>query len=194
MPRLLPLLLVFGLALAGCDAADTSRGECPGVPGCEGGSTPHTVAISLDPAATYLRTHGDPEARDAVAYRLSDYDIEPGDVVYLAFEGHAALSNTGYSTDDMEYALAVVFSGSNTLLASDNKYRVVDSIYPGDDNYYITPSTINGAYETDIEDDAVSDKWTLTVPAGAEYMFFTIPDSYYGDNTGDVEVKITVNP
>ena len=39
----------------------------------------------------------------------------------------------------------------------------------------------------------LAEGYTLYVPDGAEYLFLTIPDSFYGDNSGEVSVRITIN-
>ena len=58
----------------------------------------------------------------------------------------------------------------------------------------VTPPTGNGAIPTDIPGDFFIADTTVTIPAGANFLFFSALDDYFGDNVdpnGDFRVRIS---
>jgi hypothetical protein len=152
------------------------------------------VTLSLNPKATYLRTNSDP-ALFAIAYKLSDYGFGAGDTIKFTRVGELDNGN-----GVILKGLTGVFSGSSTLLASANLNRVPDAIEAGID--FVTSPTFNGALATDIAEDffiAGNGGFFFTqnvvVPTGAEYVFFSAIDSYFGDNlSSDYGVSMEAVP
>jgi hypothetical protein len=77
-----------------------------------------------------------------------------------------------------------VFSANPTLLPPDQPRRVPGAIAPsgGTAPPCNTPPTLFGQLGTDIAEDFVLDGSGVNVPAGANYLFVAVPDSFYGDN------------
>jgi Dockerin type I domain len=138
--------------------------------------------ILLDPRATYLHTNSDPSL-NAQPVDLASLGIAPGTTITLTEVGTFDASG---GQGDTAKTLVGVFSSTNVLTASSDRYRVPGAIDAGVGHYVTTPTLI-GSQPTDIPQDfLISDQAvhsiTLAVPAGAEFLFFSPPDSYFGDN------------
>lgn len=149
--------------------------------------------VSIDPSATYLHTNQD-SSKDAIAIDLAALGITPGTHLRLRQPGDYDLGPTG----DNYTHLIGIFSATATLLDEGNLHRVQDAIDAGFD--VLTGDTYFGTQPTDVpEDFAITypplTDVTVTVPAGAAFLFVSSVDSLYGDNTdpdGDYGVDIDV--
>lgn len=133
----------------------------------------------VDPSRTYLRTSND-DAGDARPIDVESLGLQPGATVRLVRLGSFTGSSGGTG-------MTGVFSGSETLLASEKRERVPDAVDAGED--YETSPTYNGEAETDIpEDFLIADNEetetsaTVTVPEGATHLFVAAIDNLYEDN------------
>ena len=151
------------------------------------------TTISLNPKNTYLHTNSDASG-DAVPVDLAALGITPGMHLRLRQPGDYDLGPTG----DNYTHLVGIFSATATLLDESNLHRVQDAIDAGFDVQ--TGDTWVGTQPTDVpEDFAITypplTDVTVTVPAGAAFLFVTALDSLYQDNTdpdGDYGVDIDV--
>jgi hypothetical protein len=149
------------------------------------------VDININSAATYLRTDPtDVNAADAVAIDLTTLGLAAGDIIQLTVLGdyRAAFADTDTRTD-----LLAVFSGSSTLLADNQQFRVQDAADAGAD--VTTLVTFPGTLATDIpEDFLVTPQVQIQIPVGATHLFLSTNDNFFGDNTdpdGDFKLRIT---
>jgi hypothetical protein len=148
------------------------------------------TTIGIDTRRTYLRTGSDPGALAAVPLELAGLGLTAGDTVTLKRLGGF---DCGPPCIDDRGGMVAVFSSSNTLLASNLLRRVPGAIEAGVD--FVTAPTNIGALATDIPEDflVLGTGVTVTVPAGAVYLFVVAYDIFYGDNTdpnGDFAVDI----
>lgn len=154
--------------------------------------------IAIDPRATYLTTKYDPFALNAAAVDLSALGLEAGDLISLQRLGDFNYFPLGLGPEGT--SLAAVFSSTSTLLAADQSHRVVGAIDAGSN--YATGPTLFHHLATDIAEDFFVPgglaSVVVEIPVGAAFLFFTVNDSYFGDNSDpdrDFAVSITaVNP
>ncbi len=149
--------------------------------------------FSIDPRATYLRTSSDP-AQNASALDLAALGLAPGDYVRITRLGDY---DNGPRPDDRTNMIGV-FSGSDTLLGSAERYRVPDAINAGID--FTTADTYYNSLTTDIPEDFLISgtgvpysSVLVRIPAGASHVFICTHDSLYYDNSdpdGDWAVRI----
>ncbi len=153
--------------------------------------------IPVNPAATYLRINGD-AAPNSAAIDLAAIGVLPGMRVELAAVGDF---DCGAMCLDDDNDLVGVFSADAALLGGWADQRVVGAIDCGAD--YVTTSTWIGGLATDISQDfLITDSATqasviVDVPAGAAYLFVSVPDSYFSDNSDpdrDFGVRIAAAP
>lgn len=152
------------------------------------GNQPGTT-FSLDPAATYLRTNGDENAKDATPIALSAADVEPGETITIEATGDYTNGPRG---------VVAVFSSSDRLLDDQQTHRVPGAIGVG--STHRTPTTSRWDKQTDIPEDFLvasgdgsQSSVTLDVPEGATHLFVSTADTFFGDNTdedGDFGVRI----
>lgn len=148
------------------------------------------TTIGIDSRRTYLRTNSDTGALAAVPIELIGLGLTSGDTVSLTRLG---AFDCGAPCIDDRVGMIAVFSSSNTLLASSQLHRVPGAIDAGVD--VVTSTTHFGGFATDIPEDfaVLGTGVTVTIPAGAAYLFVVAHDSLYGDNVdpnGDFAVTI----
>lgn len=157
------------------------------------------VVVTVNPTATYLRVSSldntDGPVLGAMPFSLASAGIHPGDVVRFDVMG-------GYSfaigRPDITQDTIAVFSTSNVLLPSDQRFRVPGALSAGPT--FVTPNTFFENLPTDIPEDfnfgfRTPNGLTLTVPQDARYLFFSVSSSAYSDNrdpNGDYATRITV--
>lgn len=149
--------------------------------------------FSVNPSSTYLHTNQDASG-DAVAIDLAALGITPGTHLRLHNPGDYDLG----PYDDQWVTMIGIFSATSTLLDESNLDRVADAIPAGFD--CVTGETWFGTEPTDVVADFLvtgpnQSDVTITVPAGAAFLFVTAHDSWYQDNTdpdGDYAVFIDV--
>lgn len=189
------LALAFTLPLTGCDSTGIDGETCQyncvggsnnGAGGGDGGDNgggnggdKASVTIDISPRQTYLRTSED-DAIDAPAISLRDLGYSAGEPVCFRTEGDYTIAGTYYATERGGTLLTAVFSSSQTLRSNSERYRVADAIEAGSDTFTL-PTDRNGLV-TDIDEDFDALDVCLTIPDGAEYVFFGAFDSFYGDN------------
>jgi hypothetical protein len=151
--------------------------------------------LSLNSAATYLRTNNDPAA-GAVPYALAPLGVAAGDRIALRRLGEWDNGPGG----DAFTTLIAVFSAGSVLLASDQAHRVPGAIAAGIP--VNTGPSFFGGVPTDIPEDFgiswpsnPSGEICVIVPKGATHLFFSVGDSLFYDNVdpdGDWGVEITL--
>ena len=144
--------------------------------------------------ATYLRANGE------VPYNAGAIDIiaagySPGQTVYLSRVGQWDEGGP------LMYGLCAVFSSSNALLPSPLLNRVPGAISAGPT--WTSPNTMIGNLPTDIAEDfmvcnnsGTANGIMVTIPAGANYIFCTVPDSFFfgNNNAPELYLKISAVP
>lgn len=154
-----------------------------------------STVITLNSAATYLRTNSDP-APGAVPYALAPLGIAAGDRISLRRLGEWDNGPGG----DTFTTLIAVFSAGDALLPSDQPHRVPGALAAGVP-VNTGPSHFGGV-PTNIPEDFViswptnpSGEICVIVPKGATHIFFSVGDSLFYDNVdpdGDWGVEIAV--
>ncbi len=155
--------------------------------------------VPVNPRGTYLRVspldNTDFPVVDSTPFSLDSVGINPGDVVRFNVLG-------GYSfaigRPDITQDTITVFSTNNVLLPSDQLLRVPGAVSAG--LTFATPNTFADNLPTDIPEDfnfgfRTPNGLTLTVPQGAEFLFFSVSSSAFSDNTdpnSDYATRITV--
>ena len=146
--------------------------------------------VKLSPTGSFLRICND-SATDPVIIDLVPLGVKPGDRMLLSARG-------GYFNGSRpRYRMALaVFSSTATLLGPGNQFRVPGAINAGDEYEMYTEDTLFcEGVQTDIpEDFGIEPSATVTVPAGAKYLFLCAKDKYYEDNVdyGDFGVELAV--
>lgn len=157
------------------------------------------TTIPLNSQATYLLTFADVDALDAPPIDLSLLGLHAGDTITLQVTGD--LSYCRYCQGFPEvapYAVAGVFSSTAELDSADQLNRVPGAITSDGPPINTIPTYI-GSLSTDIPQDfqigvvGRSSATVLTIPTGANFLFVTVVDSFYGDNgdaNGDLALTI----
>ncbi len=151
-----------------------------------------TTIIPFDSRQTYLLTYNDPGALDATPVTLSSIGFSSGMTIGLQATGIFCYHWDG-STCPGGFGIpsvAGVFSSTSQLGPFNMLNRVTGSI-ASNGPPIVTLPTNNGNILTDIPQDfSISSigeypsgpfTW-VTIPTGANYLFFSVNDSYYGDN------------
>jgi hypothetical protein len=155
-------------------------------------SSAATTTIPFDSRQTYLLTYDDPGALDANPIALSSMGLSSGMTIGLQATGifcyHWTVSTCpgGFGIP----SVVGVFSSTSQLGPSNLLNRVTGAI-ASNGPPIVTLPTNNGNIPTDIPQDfSISSigeypsgpfTW-VTIPNGANYLFFSVNDSYYGDN------------
>ena len=151
---------------------------------------PAQTTIGVDPLGAYLHVDTSDAANGAVPISLTALGLSPGSEVNIKEVGDW---NNGPGGDIFTTMLGV-FSGSATLLDSSLLHRVPGAIDAGLD--VDTPYTWPNSQPMDIVEDFGFDSTGLTIviPPGAAYLFVSVRDNYYRDNSdpdGDLGVRLT---
>ena len=151
-----------------------------------------TTNIPFDSRQTYLLTYNDPLALDANPVALSSIGFSSGMTIGLQATGIFCYHWDG-STCPGGFGIPSVvgvFSSTSQLGPSNMLNRVTGAI-ASNGPPIVTLPTNNGNIPTDIPQDFSissigeypSGPFTyVTIPNGANYLFFSVNDSYYGDN------------
>jgi hypothetical protein len=122
---------------------------------------------------------------------LQSNSISAGDTILISFEG--TVDNYGRSDYHTLDYLIGVFSSTNQLLPVSEAERVPDAINAGDD--YDTSETWFSHENTDIPEDfqiTPSTGFLIQVPQNAMYLFISMLDSWYPDNTSPSSITVTI--
>jgi hypothetical protein len=138
----------------------------------------------IDPKSTFYRTSNDPKATTSFAFILAELPFASPSVP-LTIEVYGDY-RPNVATGDTKNVLHGVFSKTSTVLADSSLLRRVPGAILASRNTTSGP-TYHGALPTEIPEDFriipdASGKYTIPVPAGAEWIIVCICDSYYGDN------------
>ena len=145
--------------------------------------------LSIDPHNGYVRVSARDRAGDALAIRLEDLAIRPGDTIRLECLG------TFFNGRTESKNLAGVFSTNASLLPPAEPHRVPGAIDVGLSRE--SGRMFYGDESTDIPEDFEIDDTTILVPEGATHLFVAPPDTLFSDNhdrDGDFAVRITRLP
>ena len=162
------------------DGAGSGAGDGSGDGGTAGGGSSDLTFIAVDPRQTYTRTSQD-KALDAPAIRLADYGVSPGDAVCGAIAGDFYTEPGVLASVRDLPRLTAVFSADDRLLDASERHRVPGVVDVP--TYVVTMATNYDQLETDIDQDFDVAEGCITVPAGAQFVFFGAYDSYYADNS-----------
>ncbi|MEJ2241340.1 MAG: hypothetical protein P8Y18_04275 [Candidatus Bathyarchaeota archaeon] len=122
---------------------------------------------------------------------LENNGISAGDTIIITFEG--SVDNYGGSDYHSLEDLIGVFSSTNELLSVTEADRVPGAINAGND--YTTSQTYFSQEKTDIPEDFLitpSTGFTIQVPQNAKYLFISMLDSWYPDNTSPNQITVTI--
>ena len=151
-----------------------------------------TTIIPFDSRQTYLLTYNDPGALDANPVALSSVGLSSGMTIDLQATGIFCYHWNGSTCPNGFGIPSVVgvFSSTSQLGPSNILNRVTGAI-ASNGPPIVTLPTNNGNIPTDIPQDfsitsigeyPAGPFTVVTIPNGANYLFFSVNDSYYGDN------------
>lgn len=162
-----------------CGSPTDPGGGNPGG-GNPGGGDPQPALTfaPVSPMATYLLA--DPGTPYATAYRLDDYGLRPGDMACFEPVGDYFIGDGVLASGTYDLLATGAFSASDRLAVPTDRNRIKDIL---DGDWYINtlPLATTGAETTINEDFAASGCYP--VPADAAYIFFSVYDGSYFDNT-----------
>lgn len=122
---------------------------------------------------------------------LQNNNISGGDTILITFEG--TVDNYGGSDyHTLEYLIGV-FSSTNELLSVTQAERIPGAINAGED--IDTGETWFSKENTDIAEDfkiTPSTGFSISVPQNAKYLFISMLDSWYPDNTSPNQITVTI--
>ena len=149
------------------------------------------TTFPIDVHSAYLHIDRSDVANGALAIDLGALGILPSYTILLEPVGDWNAGPGG----DVQTGLLAVFSSNATLLSSSERYRVPGAISAGPTNF--SGGTWPNGEPTDILEDFyfLSPGISVVVPTGAKYLFVSVADIYYTDNSdpdGDLAVRITV--
>lgn len=140
--------------------------------------------------ATYLRANGE-VPYNATAFDLIAAGYSPGQTVYLSRLGQWDEGGP------LQFGLCAVFSSSNVLLPSPLLNRVPGALSAGPS--WVSPATQIGGLNTDIAQDfmvcnnaGTANGIVVTIPAGAAYIFCTVPDDFFNGNNNAPELYLKI--
>jgi hypothetical protein len=156
-------------------------------------ATNGSVQITVPVRGTYL--YVDPRDSSGVEAPgiadLQNNNISAGDTILITFEG--TVDNYGGSDyHTLEYLIGV-FSSNNGLLSVSEAERVPGAINAGQD--IDTGETWFSKENTDLPEDfqiTPSTGFTIQVPQNAKYLFISMLDSWYPDNTSPNQITVTI--
>lgn len=137
--------------------------------------------VRVDPTSTYLRTDPADGAGRARAVPLSALGLEAGERARLVRVGRWRSVTGGPRTE-----LVALFSADDSLRMSTRRRRVPGALDAGTDHR--TRPTHHGHAPTDVPGDfgfggPGRDTVTVTVPERARYLFFSVDDTLFSDNS-----------
>ncbi len=154
-----------------------------------------SVEIQIPPRGTYLRADPGGEGRLPVdppgIVDLQSNGFSTGDTLLITFEGSLLAYEGGESTP-VTYLIGV-FSSTNQLLPISDADRVAVAIDAGND--FSTAQTFQTQENTDIPEDfqiTPSTGFSIEVPQNAKYLFISLHDSFYPDNSAPTPIKATI--
>ncbi|MBN2236139.1 MAG: hypothetical protein JW729_01180 [Bacteroidales bacterium] len=156
-------------------------------------ATTGSVEITVPVRGAYL--YVDPNTSSGVQSPgiadLESNGILAGDTIKISFQGSVDnYGGTDYYT--LEYLIGV-FSSTNQLLSVTEADRIPDAINAGND--YTTSQTHFSQETTDIPEDfqiTPSTGFMIQVPQNAKYLFISMHDSWYPDNTSPNQITVTI--
>ena len=122
---------------------------------------------------------------------LQNTGISAGDTILITFEG--TVDNYGGSDYHILEYLIGVFSSTNELLSVSEAERVPGAINADED--MDTGETWFSKENTDIPEDfqiTPSTGFSIQVPQNAKYLFISMLDSWYPDNTSPNQIAVTI--
>ena len=152
-----------------------------------------SVDIDISARGAYL--YVDPQDNSGVEspgiFDLQSSGISAGDTILISFDG--TVDNYGGSDYHTLDYLIGVFSSTNQLLSVSEVERVPGAINAGDD--FDTGETWFSHENTDIPEDfqiTPSTGFSIQVPQNAKYLFTSMLDSWYPDNTSPGSITVTI--
>ncbi len=152
-----------------------------------------TTTVPFDSRQTYLLTNDDPGALDSIPIDLASLGLSAGMTIELQVTGTICYYWDGSSCVIgffTPWSIGGVFSSTSQLGPPSMLNRVTGAI-ASDGQPVLTLPTYYGNIATDIPQDfsiaAIGDSQAgpftvVTIPDGANFLFFTANDSFYGDN------------
>jgi hypothetical protein len=148
----------------------------------------HAATVPVAPNAAFLRASAQDTPAAPAIFDLATLGFSAGEVLLIDQLGDWAFRAGLPETNTV---MLGVFSSSSTILSQNNLNRVPGAIDAGLDVF--SEPTFNGALPTDIaEDFRVDPQLEIAVPAGAQFLFVGVRDSFYGDNL-DIDRDLAVS-
>ena len=149
------------------------------------------IDVSVRGAYVYVDPQDSSGVESPGIVDLQSNGISPGDSILISFEGTVDnYGGTDYHT--LDYLIGV-FSSTNQLLPVSEAQRVPGAIDAGDD--VNTSQTWFSHETTDIPQDfqiTPSTGFSIQVPQNAKYLFISMADSWYPDNTSPGSITATI--
>lgn len=139
----------------------------------------------VSPKETFYRTVNDPQAVPANFFLLGELPFgNPSQPLFIEVFGDYRRTATG---TDTERVLHGVFTKTPTIQVATLQRRLVDAIRAPAD-LVISGPTYHQSLPTDIPEDFrfvrnPGVKYSIAIPAGAQWVALCVPDSYYSDNS-----------
>jgi len=149
------------------------------------------IDVSVRGAYLYVDPRDNSDVESPGIADLQSNSISAGDTILISFEG--TVDNYGGSDYHTLDYLIGVFSATNQLLSVSEVDRVPDAINAGDD--FDTEQTWFSHENTDIPEDfqiTPSKGFLIQVPQNANYLFISMLDSWYPDNTSPSSIAVTI--
>jgi hypothetical protein len=150
------------------------------------------IEVSVRGAYLYVDPRDSSGVESPGVANLQSNGISVGDTILITFE--ATVDRYGGSDYDTLDYLIGVFSSSNQLLSVSEAERVPGAINAGDD--FTTSETWFSKESTDIPEDfeiTPSTGFVIQVPQNAKYLFVSMLDSWYPDNTSPSSIAVTID-
>lgn len=184
------LALAIAFPLSGCDSTGIDGPMTPCTSGCggggnggggNGGGSADSLIVPVNPMQTYLLVESGFTALNAQAVSLAGLGVAPGDSVCFRAVGDYVIGGGVLASQNDQPLGLGVFSATPRLDPIDQRNRVLDAVEAGED--IVSPATVATGSPTDIDQDFDATNACLTVPAGARYLFLSVWDNYFADNT-----------
>jgi hypothetical protein len=165
-----------------------------------------TTIIPFDSRQTYLLTNSDPGALDAIPIDLASLGLSSGMAIELQVTGTVCYYWDGITCHigfSIPWSVGGVFSSTSQLGPPGILNRVTGAIASDGPPVFTIP-TYYGNIPTDIPQDfsiaAIGDSLSgpftvVTIPNGANFLFVSLNDSFFGDNySTDLALRIVPEP
>ncbi|HET6337662.1 MAG TPA: hypothetical protein VFG30_30760 [Polyangiales bacterium] len=153
---------------------------------CNGDDTCELYPVrefTVEAHTTFYRADNGDDVRPPTIIKLADVGLRPGLQLHIY--------TVGTYDSPMIPKASVIFSSDSNLLPRTELHRVTGAIQSNGPSSF-SANTFFDNQTTDIAEDFRVDnnEVVVQIPAGAQYVFISNFDSYYGDNAGSLTMKM----